>query len=167
MRRGAKLSDFVVRFPAHRRSSYTAGDGSQPVEHWRAAGRRASGALLAPRLEGWTGGISRRLPGRAPWGEPRIHTSDRGYGFSDVQLHIKARRFALPRNDGSEDVSRAATTFFERKAVPTGGRRTARSARSKARSARSADVHRIFNPTRRFQMRPRLRQCYDASGVVA
>ena len=111
------------------------------------------------------------IPGRALWREPRIHTSDRGYGFSGVQLHIKARRSALPRNDGSEDVSRAATTFFERKAAPTGGRRTARSTRSKARSARSsarsADVHRIFNPTRRFQMRPRLRQCYDASGVVA
>src|SRR6185312_14043394 len=28
-----------------------------------------------------------------------IHTHDGGYGFSDVQLHIKARRFAAPRND--------------------------------------------------------------------
>src|SRR6266480_7795630 len=46
------------------------------------------------------------IPGRAPWRELwcaiahlRIHTHDRGYGFSGVQLHTKARRFASPRND--------------------------------------------------------------------
>ena len=39
------------------------------------------------------------IPGRATWREPGIHTPGRGYRFSDVQLHIKARRFASPRND--------------------------------------------------------------------
>jgi len=35
---------------------------------------------------------------RLRWRGPGIHIHDGGYGFSDVQLHIKARRFASPRN---------------------------------------------------------------------
>jgi hypothetical protein len=36
---------------------------------------------------------------RAQHAGPESISTSRGYGFSDVQLHIKARRFAAPRND--------------------------------------------------------------------
>ena len=44
---------------------------------------------------------SLRHSGAARRAEPGIHTSDLEYGFSDVQLHIIARDFVAPRNDGS------------------------------------------------------------------
>src|SRR5437762_2549382 len=42
------------------------------------------------------------IPGCATWRRPGIHTPDRGYGFSDVQLHIIARDLVAPRNDEGE-----------------------------------------------------------------
>jgi len=36
----------------------------------------------------------------APQGAGPESMFPRGHGFSDVQLHIKVRRFAAPRNDG-------------------------------------------------------------------
>src|SRR5882724_7269930 len=42
------------------------------------------------------GRTDRVIPGRASWRGPGIHTPDRGCGFSDVQLHIKARAPRAP-----------------------------------------------------------------------
>jgi hypothetical protein len=48
-------------------------------------------ALIRATLLCHSGSRGTRLSG--------IHTPDGGYGFSDVQLHIKARGFGAPRND--------------------------------------------------------------------
>jgi hypothetical protein len=47
--------------------------------------------------------------------EPRTHTDDGGYGFSDVQLHIEVRAFGAPRNDEAQDrfVSHAHRSHFQ------------------------------------------------------
>src|SRR5258708_3351534 len=62
-------------------------------------------------------------PGCACWRRPGIHTHDRGYGFSDVQLHIKARRYAPPRNDSFYLVKLPGGTSAARPTLP-GGRGT-------------------------------------------
>ncbi len=65
----------------------------------QASRRRRQDLRVAGAVEGGLMGRSlspRVIPGCASWRRPGIHNHDREYGFSDVQLHIKARATRAP-----------------------------------------------------------------------
>jgi hypothetical protein len=76
-------SNVALRLPNKRNGTPRKG---RAKKEWIASSLRSSLRWQSPLV----------IPGCASWRRPGIHTHDRGYGFSDVQLHIVARAARAP-----------------------------------------------------------------------